>query len=79
MDTASSPSTASAAPTASTAQLTDEAQAALRDVTDASAQASLLAALAVAKELQTLNRSVQGIEGRLKQLNKTLGAIANKP
>lgn len=70
MDSASSPSSS---------QLAEEARAALRDVTDPSAQASLLAALAVAKELQVLARSVQGIEGRLKQLNQYLGAIANKP
>ncbi|MGW1768534.1 hypothetical protein ACWCQL_31400 [Streptomyces sp. NPDC002073] len=63
----------------STAQLADEARAALQEVTDPSARATVLCALAAITELQALSRCTQGIEARLKQLNRYLGAMANKP
>ncbi|MFF5703630.1 hypothetical protein ACFY7H_14140 [Streptomyces sp. NPDC012794] len=69
------------APTAGPApsHLLEEARTALRDVTDPSARAGLLAVLAAVQELQLLTSSIQGIDARMKQLNRYLGALANKP
>ncbi|MEV7728505.1 hypothetical protein ACIRP0_21800 [Streptomyces sp. NPDC101733] len=63
----------------SSAQLAEDARTALADVSDPSTRAALLAALAVVSELQVLNRSAQGIEAHLKQVNQYLGGMANKP
>lgn len=70
MDATSSPSSA---------QLAEEARAALNEAADPSGRAAVLGVLAVVEELQALTRSAQGIEAHLKQVNQYLGALANKP
>ncbi|MGK5629417.1 hypothetical protein [Streptomyces sp. URMC 123] len=57
----------------------EEARAALEQVDDPTARATVWALLAAVRLLDEIAQATKGLDARVEQLNQYLGAIANKP